>query len=56
MLRMLCVAEHSMAETKGLLRSGFAKEWQRLARKKAGRSRLCGGSAGVTLSLMLVWQ
>ncbi len=35
MLRMLCVAEHSMAETKGLLRSGFAKEWQRLAEAEA---------------------
>ena len=35
MLRMLCVPEHSRAETKRLLRSGFAREWQQLAEAEA---------------------
>ncbi|PRW56572.1 enoyl hydratase isomerase [Chlorella sorokiniana] len=36
MLRMLCVPEHSRAETKRLLRSGFAREWEVLAEAEAG--------------------
>ena len=33
---MLSVPEHSRAETKRLLRGGFAREWERLADAEAG--------------------
>lgn len=36
LLRMLAVPEHSRAETKRLLRGGFARQWEALAEEEAG--------------------